>query len=66
MIPIRVLILLLIVVITNYCQRFDLRPSPSQSPGLRVDAAGKVYTSAGNQLYRFNRNLMLKETRVFQ
>ena len=63
MIHISVLILLLIAAITN-CQRFDFRPSPSRSPGLQVDAAGKVYTSAGSQLYRFNRNLVLEETRV--
>ena len=44
-------------------QRFEL-PFSSRSPGLQVDAiAGKVYTSAGNQLYRLNSNLQQEEAK---
>ena len=57
------LLLLLIAAVSN-CQRFDFPSSPSRSPGLQVDRDGKVYASAGSQLYRLNYNLQLKETRI--
>ena len=64
--PVKCLLLLLIAVVSN-SQRFSLPspPSPSpRSPGLQVDGdPGKIYASAGNQLYRLNSNLELEETR---
>ena len=56
-------LLLLAVLSESGCQRFDFPSSPSRSPGLQVDREGKVYTAAGNQLYRLNGNLVLEETR---
>ncbi len=61
MIPKRILILLLIAAIAN-CQRFDFPSSPSRSPGLQVDGDGKIYASAGNELYRLNSNLVQEES----
>ena len=54
---------LLLLAVLSGCQRFDFPSSPSRSPGLQVDREGKVYTAAGNQLYRLNGNLVLEETR---
>ena len=45
------------------CQRFSLPSTPSRSPGLQVDGAGKIYVSSESQLYRLNSNLKLEETR---
>ena len=56
-------LLLLIAAVSN-CLRFDFPSSPSRSPGLQVDRDGKVYASAGSQLYRLNSNLQLEETRI--
>ena len=58
------LLLLLIVAMSN-CWQFNFPSSrtPSRAPGLQVDNAGKVYASAGSQLYRLNSNLQLEETR---
>ena len=43
-------------------QRFDL-PALSRSPDLQSDGSGRVYVSAGSQLYRLNSILELEETR---
>ena len=60
---VKYLLLLLIAVVSN-SQRFSLpSPYPSRSPGLQVDGDGKIYASAGNQLYRLNSNLGLEESR---
>ena len=54
-------LMICLLAIASRGQRFDL-PSSSRSHGLQVDGAtGKVYTSAGNQLYRLNSNLGLPE-----
>ena len=53
--------LLLIVAIAN-CQQFNLPSSPIRSPGLQVDTAGKIYASAGSQLYRLSSTLAQEET----
>ena len=54
---------LLLLAVLSGCQRFDFPSSPSRSPGLQVDREGKVYTAAGNQLYRLNGDLGLEERR---
>ena len=56
-------LLLLAILSAAVCQRFDFSSSPSRSPGLQVDREGKVYTAAGNQLYRLNGDLGLEESR---
>ena len=62
MTPGRILILLLIAATVN-SQRFDFLSSPSRSPGLQLDRDGRmIYSSAGNQLYRLNSNLVLEES----
>ena len=55
------LVLSLLAIISS-CQRFDFSSSPSRSPGLQVDGEGKVYSSAGNQLYRLNSDLVQEES----
>ena len=55
-------LLLLLIAVVSRCQRFDFPSSPSRSPGLRVDGEGKVYASAGNQLYQLSSNLVLEES----
>ena len=56
------LVLSLLAIISGG-QRFNLPSSPSRSPGLQVDGAGKIYTSAGSQLYRLNSNLVQEDMR---
>ena len=60
--PMKFLSLLLIVAISS-CQQFNFTSSPSRSPGLQVDRIGRIYASAGSQLYRLSGNLQLEETR---
>ena len=57
-------LLLSLLVIVSSGQRFDLPPSPSRSPGLQLDGDGRIYTSAGNRLYRLNSSLWLEETKI--
>ena len=52
-----------LLAIASHGQRFEL-PSSSRSPRLQVDVVtGKVYTSAGNQLYRLDSNLQQEDTK---
>ena len=52
-----------LLAIVSHGQRFEL-PTSSRSPRLQVDVVtGKVYTSAGNQLYRLDSNLQQEETK---
>jgi hypothetical protein len=60
----RILIFLLIIAAISNCQRFDFPSSTARSPGLQVAQTGKIYTTAGSQLYRLNSSLGLEETRV--
>ena len=55
---------LLLILAASSCQQFKLPSSPSRSPGLQVDGAGKIYASAGSQLYRLNSSLVQEERRV--
>ena len=57
-------LLTLLLSIAANCQPFDFPSSPSRPPGLQVAGTGKIYTSAGNQLYRLNSNLQLEETGI--
>ena len=61
MTPGRILILLLVAAIAN-SQLFNFPSSPSRSPGLQLDRDGRIYSSAGNQLYRLNSNLVQEES----
>ena len=62
MLSMKLLGVLLIVTVSS-CRRFSFSSSPSRSPGLQVDGDGKLYASAGNQLYRLDSNLVQEESR---
>ena len=52
--------------LTTVCandQSFNL-PATSRSPDLQTDGSGRIYVSAGSQLYRLSSSLELEETRV--
>ena len=61
MTPGRILILLLVAAIAN-SQLFNFPSSPSRSPDLQLDRDGRIYSSAGNQLYRLNSNFVQEES----
>ena len=53
-----------LLAIASHSQRFEL-PTSSRSPRLQVDVVTrKVYTSAGNQLYRLDSNLQQEEKKT--
>ena len=56
------LVLLIALLSAAVCQRFDFPSFSSRSRGLQVDGDGKIYTAAGSQLYRLNRNLVQEES----
>ena len=54
-------LVLSLLVIVSSGQQFNFPSSPSRSPGLQVDGAGKIYTSAGSRLYRLNSTTLVPE-----
>ena len=51
-----------LLAIVSSSQPFNFPSAPSRSPGLQLDEDGKIYSSAGNQLYRLNSNLVQEES----
>ena len=57
-----IVLILSLTVISTPDQRFNV-PAQSRSPDLQTDGSGRVYVSAGSQLYRLNSTLELEETK---
>ena len=53
-----------LLAIVSSGQQFNLPSSTTRSPGLQVDGAGKIYASAGNQLYRLNSSFVQEEAKT--
>ena len=54
---------LILTTVYAHDQSFNL-PATSRSPDLQTDGSGRIYVSAGSQLYRLSSSLELEEIRI--